>query len=243
MVIEKISYSGYYVGQIIDEFSPEFELEKQRTLGYNTSAEYGTLILGPNTNHLDAYYLSDLPMVVFDLHTDMYSTIKNNVMKRYMNILNSNWIFWRLKKGSEVHLVVPRFNYIPTDINIPADNKDNFHIYSVEEHSGEAIGLLYRGEKSKYKLDVLSIDYLESLREIKKQVSFDLDFMRTTDTGVGVGVDVEVANGLLETVINHEDVYDFWFDSPKLYDLEVQANDLRTFINTINSISPTKTEV
>jgi len=130
MGIERISYSSWDVEKIIDAFSPEFELEKRRTLGYNTSAEYGTLILDTNTNHLDAYYLSDLPMVVFDLHTDMYSTIKNNVMKRFMNIL--------------------------------------------------------------------------------------------------------------KTVVNNEDVYDFWIDSPKLYDLESQRDAIRTLINTINSI---KTEV
>jgi len=236
MRVERISYSSWDFEKIMDAFSSEFELKERRTLGYNTSAEHGTLILGTNANHLDAYYLSDLPMVVFDLHTDMYSTIKNNVMKRYINILNSNWIYWRLKKGSEVHLVVPRFNYIPTDLNIPDENRNNFHIYSVEEHIGEAIGLLYRGEKSKHKLDVLSTDELEPLRKIEKQVSIDLDFMRTKDTGVGVGVNIRIAADLLKTVVNDGDIYDFWLDKPKLTDLELQGEYLKILINTINSI-------
>jgi len=157
-------------------------------------------------------------------------------MKRYINILNSNWIYWRLKKGSEVHLVVPRFNYIPTDLNIPDENRNNFHIYSVEEHIGEAIGLLYRGEKSKHKLDVLSTDELEPLRKIEKQVSIDLDFMRTKDTGVGVGVNIRIAADLLKTVVNDGDIYDFWLDKPKLTDLELQGEYLKILINTINSI-------
>jgi len=162
--------------------------------------------------HYYAETLSNLPIVVFDQHTDMLEG----------NLLNASWLY-RRAKWCEVHLVMPSYPEYPNNLILPTENKDKFHIYTVKECK-TVVGTLDSGET--YQLEALKIKELESLRDLKKEISFDFDFLRD--------IKIEDAVDMIESIGNEEDLYDFWLDSSQDFDICVNQCSiiLEKLINT-----------
>lgn len=222
MKIKKVYYMNLASEEVADALSSEFGIEKCSY--HDCSINPDTLLLGVNINHHLATYLSGLPIVVFDQHTDMYSGVPaNNTLRKPEELSNSNWVYWRIKMDSETHLVIPRYRPLPGDLTIPVEGKNRFHIYIVEGSERPVIGNLDCNEP--HKLEVLNIEDLRRLKETKKQVSFDFDFLRD--------IDVEVAASMLRIIANDGDIYDFWLESWQNF--EERKNNCVTLFNAINS--------
>jgi len=217
MKIKKIAYIDPTSELVATILSSRFKIKIYEYEDGITESD--VLLLGVNTQHRLARSLSNLPIVVFDQHTDMY---RGN-LKSPGKISNINWIYWRLKDGSETHLVMPRYNPLPGILTIPAENKEKFHIYIVDETKESIIGNLDNGKS--YELKPLSVRNLETLKKLKKQVSFDFDFLRD--------VKVEDAIDMLKIIDNERNLYDFWLDEPQ--DFETQVENCISIINANNS--------
>ena len=217
MTIKEIAYRDPISELIADVISSEIDVKKYR---YNNPIlEPDTLVLGMNTQHYLSRSLTNLPIIVFDQHTDMFS----GRFKFPEEMSNINWIYWKLKDGEETHLVLPNYNPLPGDLTLPIENKENFHLYIVNQTQRPVIGNLDNG--TPYELRPHDIGNLEILKKIKKQVSIDFDFFRD--------IDVKDAIGMLKLIKNEKNLYDFWLDYAQNF--ETRVENCINLIKVINS--------
>jgi len=160
-----------------------------------------TLLLGGNRwRHHYALFLSDMPIVVLDAHSDM----SYDEMVFFRLVRPYNWIYFKLRQGTEVHLITQKFNSLKrTDVVVPKENFKKFHLYSFDkENSLAKISLHVLGS------EVIEVkdpeESCELLVEKNKEISLDWDITRI--------ISQERVEKLLGKISRDGDVCDIWLD-------------------------------
>jgi len=163
-----------------------------------------TLLLGGNRwRHHYALLLFDLPTVVIDAHSDM----NYDEMVLFHFIRPYNWIYFKLKQGTEVHLIIQKFNSLKrTDIVVPKGNLGNFHLYSFDRENDLArVSLHVIGSKV---IDVKDPEEsYELMAQKNKEISLDWDITRV--------VSQDRVEKLIGKIVRDGDVCDVWLDEGK----------------------------
>jgi len=182
-----------------------------------------SLLLGINTEHHLAYHLSDLPLIVFDQHTDMYDSYME------LGMHSGNWICWALKNRPEIHLVMPNFEEL--DLKNSIIPKGYVHKLSIYCFNGPSEIV-----RDDFKIRTKSIKLLcKELEGKRKQISIDFDFLEIPT--VGTHRSVKIMSKIIEKIIRKRDFFDFWFnrrDSPELNEKDVKT--LLVLLKSINKI-------
>ncbi len=160
-----------------------------------------TFLLGGNRwRHHYALVLSDLPIVVLDAHSDM----SYDEMVLFCLVRPYNWIYFKLKQGTEVHLIIQKFNSLKrTDVVVPKENLKKFRLYSFgKENNLARISLRVLGSEI---IEVKDPEELhELLAEKNKEISLDWDITRV--------ISQDRVEKLTEKIARDGDVCDIWLD-------------------------------
>ena len=164
----------------------------------NSQLPPNSLLLGSNGEHNLALFLSNLPLVVIDRHSDMYETIHEECGPHA-----ANWVYHALLQRRRVHLVLPdieKAHLKECVAPIAAISKGRLHLYSFEELGKHRFG-------GYHSIEAEPIKRLHSrLKGRGKQVSIDFDFIECAPK--------EKIGEVLEPIINDSDIYDFWLNEP-----------------------------
>jgi hypothetical protein len=161
----------------------------------------GTLFVGSNFIHNYATFLSDKPLVVFDSHTDMYNT--NGLVAG--DITYANWVYWVLKYGREVHLIIQdEENCKPDEFMVPKGRLDNLHLYATK-NGRTTVTCVSEGLKKEIHLS--------------KEIKCVKELCRAIDGKIQLSIDLDYSRGLSDTDINEivksvpeADTIDVWID-------------------------------
>jgi len=160
-----------------------------------------TMLLGGNRwRHHYALLLCDLPIVVLDAHSDM----SYDEMVLFCLVRPYNWIYFKLKQGTEVHLIIQKFNSLKrTDIVVPKGNSEKFHLYSFDkENDLTKVSLHFLGS------EVIKVkdpeESYELLAEKNKEISLDWDITRIISQGR--------VEKLIGKIARDGDICDIWLD-------------------------------
>ena len=222
MAIKQILYADVYTERIAKRISEDYKVPLKfhklhnpvfyewksffrKQLGIRQRIEQklppNTLLLGGNRwRHHYALVLSDLPIVVLDAHSDM----SYDEMVLFCFIRPYNWIYFKLKQGTEVHLIIQKFNSLKrTDIVVPKGNVKKFHLYSFDkENSLAKVSLLILGS------EVIEVkdpeESCELLAEKNKEISLDWDITRI--------ISQDRVEKLVGKIARDGDVCDIWLD-------------------------------
>ena len=225
MVIKQILYADAYTEKIAKKISEDYKvplefhklhnpvfdewrlfLRKQHGTRPRTKQRLSsnTLLLGGNRwRHHYALPLSDLPMVVLDAHSDM----SYDEMVLFHLVRPYNWIYFKLKHGTEVHLIIQKFDSLKrTDMVVPRDISEKFHLYSFDRENDSAkVSVHVLGSK------VVQVkDPEESyglLAETNKEISLDWDIIRA--------VSKDRVEAFIERIAKDGDICDIWLDEGK----------------------------
>jgi len=220
--IQQILYANVYTERIAKRISEDYKvplkfhklhnpvfyewksfLRKQLGIKQGTAQKIppNTLLLGGNRwRHHYALVLSDLPIVILDAHSDM----SYDEMVLFCLVRPYNWIYFKLKQGSEVHLIIQKFNSLKrTDIVVPKGDIKKFHLYSFDKENNLA----------KVSLHVLGSEIIavkdpeesyELLAEKNKEISLDWDITRI--------ISQHRVEKLVGKIARDGDVCDIWLD-------------------------------
>ncbi len=156
------------------------------------------LVIGKNNDHDIAgmlYDSSQLPLIVFDMHTDMYSGSRPPSEENC-----GNWVYFQLKAGREVHLVMPSPQNTFELSWLPVDSK--LFVYTPK---GVCLAEFNLDGHSIVTKSVLPMRELRSLKGTKKQISIDEDFFNRNWRS-------ERLEEILSKIINRGDQIDFWIE-------------------------------
>jgi len=222
LVIQQILYADAYTERIAKKISEDYKVPLEfhklhnpvfdewksflrKQLGTKPRTEQklypNTLLLGGNRwRHHYALPLSDLPIVVLDAHSDM----SYDEMVLFHLVRPYNWIYFKLKHGTEVHLIIQKFNSLKRmDIVVPKDKLEKFHLYSFDKENNSArISVHVLGSKFIQVKD--SEESYRLLAERNKEISLDLDVTRA--------VSQDRVEKLIERIVKDGDVCDIWLD-------------------------------
>jgi len=183
----------------------EWESFLRKKLGIRRRTEQklppNTVLLGGNRwRHHYALFASDLPIVVLDAHSDM----NYDEMVLFCLVRPYNWIYFKLKQGTEVHLIIQKFNSLKrTDIVVPKGNIKKFHLYSFDKEK----------DLAKVRVHVLGSEVIEVrdpeesyelLAEKNKEISLDWDITRA--------VSQDRVERLVDKIARDGDLCDIWLD-------------------------------
>ena len=172
----------------------------------------GGLIIGQNWQHQVAGHIRDVktPLIVFDKHTDMYCTAGIPEKED-----SANWVYFQLKQGREVHLMLTNITYIyKSSSRLPKGSK--LTVYSSRGAREARFNLEAQSgclEKSMIGKRVKHISELSKLKSVRKQISFDEDFLNENWKASEL-------EALLAPIVSKGDTIDFWvegmyYTSPK----------------------------
>jgi len=160
-----------------------------------------TLLLGGNRwRHHYALVLSDLPIAVLDAHSDM----SYDEMVLFCLIRPYNWVYFKLKQGTEVHLIIQKFNSLKrTDVVVPKESFKKFHLCSFDKENNFArISLRVLGS------EIIEVKDPEELHEVlaekNKEISLDWDITRI--------ISQDRVEKLIGKIARDGDVCDIWLD-------------------------------
>ena len=223
MVIQQILYADGYTGKIAKRISEDYKVPLKSYKLHNPvfyewksflRKQFGTtrrridrklspntLLLGGNRwRHHYALLLSDLPIVVLDAHSDM----SYDEMVLFSLVRPYNWIYFKLKQGTEVHLIIQKFNSLKrTDIVVPRGSLKRFHLYSFDKEKDLAkVSVRVLGS------EVIEVrdpeESYELLAEKNKEISLDWDITRI--------VSQDRVEKLVDKIARDGDVCDIWLD-------------------------------
>ncbi len=222
MVVQQILYADAYTEKIAKKISEDYKVQLEfhrlydrvfdewrsflrRQLGTKPRTQRklspNALLLGGNRwRHHYALPLSDLPIVVLDAHSDM----SYDEMTLFHLVRPYNWIYFKLKHGTEVHLIIQRFNSLKRrDIVVPRGKIEKFHLYSFDREnnltriSAYVLGSSFIPVKDPEESCVV-------LAGRNKEISLDFDITRA--------VSQDRVEKLIENITKDGDVYDIWLD-------------------------------
>ncbi|MBS7631982.1 hypothetical protein KEJ47_10570 [Candidatus Bathyarchaeota archaeon] len=185
----------------------------------------GSLLIGGNRwRHHFATYLTRLPIVSIDAHTDM--SFDEMIILRL--IRPYNWLYYRLLDGLETHLILPydSFRFKRWDITVPAEYAGKFHLYAFKRRRARVpvtISLL-----RSLMVDVDDPETSPLLEKRGKQISIDLDITRE--------IPEERVIRLLRRVANNGDVLDIWLDEGEKKRRGI-ADDIKTCMKICEAIN------
>jgi len=222
VVIQQILYADVYTERIAKRISKDYKVPLKsyklhnpvfhewesflrKQLGIRRRIEHklspNTLLLGGNRwRHHYALLLSNLPIVVLDAHSDM----SYDEMVLFCLVRPYNWIYFKLKQGNEVHLIIQKFNSLKrTDIVVPKGDLQKFHLYSFDKENDLAkVSLHFLGS------EVIEVkDPEESygpMAEKNKEISLDWDITRI--------ISQDRVEKLVGKIARDGDVCDIWLD-------------------------------
>ena len=248
MAIQQILYTDAYTERIAKRISEDYKvplkfyelhnpvfyewksfLRKQLRIKRRTEQKLSpnTLLLGGNRwRHHYALLLSDLPIAVLDAHSDM----SYDEMVFFCLIRPYNWIYFKLKQGTEVHLIIQKFNSLKrTDIVAPKGNFQRLHLYSFDKEN----------DLAKISLHVLGSEVIEVkdpeqsyelLAEKNKEISLDWDITRV--------ISVDRVEKLVYKIVRDGDICDIWLDEGekgKRKTIEEQTHCCRRIFEILDS--------
>lgn len=186
---------------------------------YPTGMKPQTLLVsGDNMDHEKALTLTDLPLALFDKHTDMYESARTNQENRVgvrKPVSASNWVHWRLKNGGTVHFILPYDHILSLSGLIPKGAEDRFFIYAdrvseqrftMTDENGYEVG-------DPIKRPILPLDNLAKSVIGPAQISIDFDFFfPPPEKNIHGHNSIEDLIKLLEKLKRKGNTYDFWLD-------------------------------
>jgi hypothetical protein len=176
-------------------------LKKLGAVPYDNSKPLkpNTLLLGVNSEHQIACNLSDLPLVVFDGHTDMYVDLNKG-----LGMQCGNWIVYALEFRKEVHLYIPDVEESCPWLSKPSEKfMHKLYVYSPTQ---QGLPIKFENNCSKIVESVRKLH--ERMKGLDKQISVDVDFRHL--------LPVEEVAKLILPLAEGENVYDYWLQSYKL---------------------------
>jgi len=162
------------------------------------------LLIGPNWFHDASTFVrsNGVPLVVFDKHTDMYCTSGPPEIQD-----SANWIYFQLQKGREVHLALTSISYAyKSSSRLPKGS--NLTVYSPRGASEVKFNLDAQSgclEKRMIGKKVKPISELSKLKPVRKQISFDEDFLNEK-------WGASELEALLAPIVSKGDTIDFWIE-------------------------------
>lgn len=225
MVLQQILYADEYTERIANRISEDYKVPLKfyklhnpvfyqwqsflrKQLGTRRRIEQklppNTLLLGGNRwRHHYALLLSDLPIVVLDAHSDM----SYDEMVLFSLVRPYNWIYFKLKQGTEVHLIIQKFNSLKrTDIVVPRENLEKFHLYSFNNENDSAKVSLHVLRSAVIKVKDPEESY-GLMAERNKEISLDWDITRV--------ISQDRVEKLVDRIAKDGDVCDIWLDEGK----------------------------
>jgi len=185
MQIAEVLYQSKQLKQLAGMLETEFNVKSRRYTPVPPSFSDGrkeqlppnTIFLGMSNSHECAINFSSDPIVVVDLHSDMYSCL---ISRFFGEITNANWIYWALKRKREVHLVVPIMGHLtrPNYFDIPAGCENYFNLYSPDASKPSQNCTVIKGLWSSRNC-AKEVKPVEELAKISGPVqsSIDMDFI------------------------------------------------------------------
>jgi len=222
VAIQQILYTDVYTERIAKRISEDFNvplnffklhnplfyewksfLRKRLGIARRTEQKLppNTVLLGGNRwRHHYALVLSDLPIIVLDAHSDM----NYDEMVLFCLVRPYNWIYFKLKQGAEVHLIIQKFNSLKRmDIVLLKENIKKFHLYSFDKENDLAkVSLRVLGS------EVVEVgdpeESYELLAEKNKEMSLDWDITRI--------ISQDRVERFVDKIARDGDVCDIWLD-------------------------------
>jgi hypothetical protein len=225
MTLDTIFYSDTYTKQIAQHISHETGIKtekfKLKNPTFNLWASWinqhvhksnhnkkqlptRSLLIGGNRwRHHFAIELTTHPIFIFDAHTDM--SFDEMVLLKL--IRPYNWIYFKLRKGLETHLVLPydSFRWKRWDMVIPKQHLSRFTLYAVNRKQFKvpvSVSL-----KDSTIIEVKDPESSKHLSDVQKQISLDFDITRE--------IPEETIFQLLSTAASKDDICDIWLDEGK----------------------------
>jgi hypothetical protein len=224
----------------VREFEEYIDIKLDST--FPTLEPRSLLIGNYNDYHYFAYFLSKGPLVNIDYHLDCFDFLdyktKRSVIKKG-KLEDYNWVYWVLKAGREVHCVIPRFDdasicptesvsLLPATV-VPKDSVERFKVYCLERTVNKAYGLKKTVKSFNVKIGscdsqestnikIENVEKLEKIKDIRKQISIDLDFIANFYDGwyreapLIPGVPKEKLKRIINLCAGENDVFDVWLD-------------------------------
>ena len=171
---------------------------------FDSKVSPGKLVIGPNWLHQLAGHLTDrnVPIVVFDRHTDMYCTAGLPETED-----SANWIYFALKAGRGIHLALTS---APHSYNSSSRLPRNCNLTVYSPRGASEIKLNREAKNGCLEINpvgkiVKPISDLSKLKSIRKQISFDEDFFDKEWKASEL-------EALLAPIVNKGDTIDFWIE-------------------------------
>jgi len=173
--------------------------------GEKVSLPSNSMLIGGNRwRHHFALDLTNLPIIMIDAHTDLSydEMILLKLIRPY------NWLYFRLLKDLETHLILPydRFRWGRWDLVVPERYADKFNLYSFNKKSLKVKISLSAGRSKTIK--VRDPEKSPPILRGNKQISLDFDVTRE--------IHEDRVVKLIAKIAREGDVCDIWLDEGKM---------------------------